>query len=70
MVTTYYNILITITILTVYVYISGNGMLFEVLKETIVKYYPEWAPEALPMHMLGWSEMAMELELKEKSKSS
>jgi hypothetical protein len=36
---------------------SGNKKLFSAAKKVVTLYYPELAPEVLPMHMMEWSQM-------------
>ena len=36
---------------------SGNKALFEAARAVVILHYPEFSQEALPMHMLEWSQM-------------
>jgi hypothetical protein len=35
----------------------GNERLFSAAKHVILKHYPEFNPERLPMHMAEWAQM-------------
>lgn len=35
----------------------GNYRLFEAVREVVLQHYPEFSPEALPMHMHEWAQM-------------
>ena len=42
------------------IYYRGNKIFFEAVKKVVISSYPEWTPDAIPMHLNQWMEMIVQ----------